>query len=219
MKENKNPFYYESRWIHKLETREHWNSYWIQQKLIEDFVKKDENILEIGVGSAFCSNYLKSRGFSITTLDIDKDKKPDIIANICTDKVDYTCDVILAFEVFEHIPFACFSKVLSKISKQNVKKIILSIPESKFYFLKFNLKILNKELSFQIPVTRNKLPQFLKRRYKLCKTHNWELNYSHKYTRRKLENLFLENGFYILKTIKSKQNNHVFFVLQNKRLN
>jgi len=72
----KNTFYYESEWIHKLETKEHWNSYWIQQKLIEEFVHKDENLLEIGVGSGFCSNYLKSRGFSITTLDIDKDKKP-----------------------------------------------------------------------------------------------------------------------------------------------
>lgn len=216
---SKNPFHYESEWIHKLETKEHWHSYWIQQKLIEEFVNKDDNILEIGIGSAFCSNYLKSRHYPVTTLDIDKDKNPDIVANICTDKVDYTYDVILAFEVFEHIPFSCFSRVLSKISSQNVKKIILSIPERKFYLLKFSLKILNKELSFQVPLTRNKLPQLFKKRYKLYKTHNWELNYSSKYTRKKLENLFSKNGFEILESVKSNQNNHVFFVLRNKRLN
>ena len=214
-----NPFYYESKWITKLETKEHWNSYWIQQRLIEDFVKENESLLEIGVGSGFCSNYLRSKGFSVTTLDIDKDKNPDIVANICTDKINYTYDAILAFEVFEHIPFPCFSKVLSEISKQNVRKVILSIPESKFSFLKLNLKILGKEFSFQFSITRKKLPNFLKKKYKLCKAHNWELNYSNKYTFKELEKLFIKKGFKILKTIRSKVNNHVFFVLENNRFN
>ena len=44
---------YSSNWIHKLETREHWLSYWYQIKLMEGHVKQKDSLVEIGIGSGF----------------------------------------------------------------------------------------------------------------------------------------------------------------------
>ena len=74
---------YSSEWIQSLETKQHWEFYWYQQKLMEGLlVPGQDDILELGKGSGFAANYCSSQGLAITTLDIDEDKKPDIVANI-----------------------------------------------------------------------------------------------------------------------------------------
>ena len=76
--EYKNKTYkYGAEWTKNLESYEHWGFYWYQQKIMEGFTKwhKSETILEIGVGSGFTSNYCRNKGFKVTTLDIDDDKK------------------------------------------------------------------------------------------------------------------------------------------------
>ena len=78
---------YSTSWIYKLETEQHWRLYWHQQKLMEGKVKPGDSVLEIGVGTGFTANYLRSKGVNVTTLDIDADKKPDIVANIVTYKL------------------------------------------------------------------------------------------------------------------------------------
>jgi len=206
----KNDFYYENDWIRKLESEIHWRSYWRQQFLIKKFANQEDRLLEIGVGSSFCTNYLRSRGYSVTTLDIDRGKNPDIVANICTDYVDYNYDVILAFEIFEHIPFKCFGKVLHNISEGETHFIIMSVPEKRIGLFDLRLKFLNKSIGFGVHVPVNKLPGFLRKRCKLWKAHNWEINYSRKYSFETLEGLFLNRGFTIAHCFKSKINNHVF---------
>ena len=63
---------YSSNWIHKLETREHWLSYWHQIKLMEGYVEQKDSLVEIGIGSGFTSNYLRSKKVDVLTIDIDK---------------------------------------------------------------------------------------------------------------------------------------------------
>ena len=44
---------YSSDWINKLETREHWLSYWHQIKLMEGIIKPNDSLIEIGIGSVY----------------------------------------------------------------------------------------------------------------------------------------------------------------------
>jgi uncharacterized UPF0146 family protein len=85
---------------------------------MKNYLKSKDTILEIGIGTSFTANYLKSKRFSVTTFDIDEEKKPDIVGNIVKynwDTINF--DHILAFEVFEHIPFAEFKQALIKLKK------------------------------------------------------------------------------------------------------
>ena len=51
---------YATDWINNLEKKEHWLLYREQQSILREFVKKGDNVLEIGPGTGFCCNYLKS---------------------------------------------------------------------------------------------------------------------------------------------------------------
>ena len=74
---------YGADWTSYLESYEHGGEYWYQQKIMEGFTEwyKGATILEIGVGSGFTSNYCRNKGFKVTTLDIDDDKKPKFRQN------------------------------------------------------------------------------------------------------------------------------------------
>ena len=96
---------YSSNWIHKLETREHWLSYWHQLKLMEGHVEQKDSLVEIGIGSGFTSNYLRSKKVEVLTIDIDKEKSPDIVSDAASFKPDKNYDHFCAFEVFEHMGF------------------------------------------------------------------------------------------------------------------
>ena len=91
---------YSSDWIYKLENELHWMYYWKQQEQLSQILHPGESILEIGVGSGFTSNYLKAKGYRVTTIDIDEEKKPDIVANIVTHNFADKFDHVIAFEVF-----------------------------------------------------------------------------------------------------------------------
>ena len=97
---------YSTDWIHNLESKKHWQLYWHQQKLLENRISVNDKILEVGVGSGFTANYLKSKGFNVKTVDIDQNKNPDIVKNIVyTEPKFFNFDVLLAFNIFEHIPY------------------------------------------------------------------------------------------------------------------
>ena len=98
-------YHYSSHWIHELESETHWRLYWRQQKLMRDLVSAGDRVLEIGVGTGFTANYLRSKGVHVTTLDIDAEKQPDIVANVAQFDFPELYDAILAFEVFEHLPY------------------------------------------------------------------------------------------------------------------
>ena len=105
---------YSTDWIYSLESEEHWRLYWHQQELMQNKILPGQRILEIGFGSGFTANYLRSKGIEVVTLDIDLEKKPDIVANVVL--YDFQeigrFDHVLAFEVFEHIPYSEFEEVV-----------------------------------------------------------------------------------------------------------
>ena len=122
---------YSAEWIKKLETEKHWRLYWQQMALMQNKVKSGHQVLEIGVGSGFTANYLRSRGVNVTTMDIDERKKPDIVTNIVNhDWTGMQFDHILAFEVFEHIPFNEFENLLNQFHTVCKSNLFFSVPRS-----------------------------------------------------------------------------------------
>ena len=103
-------------------------SYWHQIKEIVDL--KPENVLEIGIGNGFVSQYLKNRNINIVTLDIDERLKPDISGSILDIPfADESFDTIAAYEVLEHLPYDNVKKALSEIYRVSQKHAIISLPD------------------------------------------------------------------------------------------
>src|SRR5690606_34178327 len=133
---------YSSDWINNLETRRHFNWYHIQAELVYMFCQRWERILEIGVGTGLVSDLLANRGWNIKTLDIDEGKRADYHQNALDfDYKKNDINVIMAFEIFEHIPLETFMKLIEKISNHGVDRIYFSVPFNKRRVLHLDLKL------------------------------------------------------------------------------
>ncbi|MFC2104105.1 class I SAM-dependent methyltransferase [Bacteroidota bacterium] len=196
---------YESEWIKHLESEEHWRSYWHQQKLMESLVKPGENILEIGIGSGFTADYLKSKNINVKTIDIDKEKGPDIVANIVEYEFSDKYDHVLAFEVFEHIPYDDFEHVLQKLYNCTNQCLFLSIPinEKTWIFNELYLHVLGN-IRFGITTRRNKLT---------TNNHFWEVRYK-KFSKKRVEETFRKYNFIIKKKFRFRT--QLFYCLERK---
>lgn len=192
---------YSAEWIYDLESEEHWRLYWNQQKLMQNKVSYGDNVLEIGVGSGFTANYLKSKGVNVKTLDIDRGKKPDIVANLVEYQFPERYDHVLAFEVFEHIPFIEFKGVIEKISNVCKKYIFFSVPRNEKVWLHFN---------FQLPIGKREF-RFVKLRGKVTEpAHFWEIGDGY-VSINDLEQELLKCGLTIL--AKMKRFSRIFYTL------
>ena len=162
---------YSADWIWKIESQVHWIYYWHQASLVWSLVPKTEKLLEIGVGSSFLSNYLKSKNWDVTTLDIDEDKSPDLVGNIAEfDLSKLPFDVVLAFEIFEHLPYPVFEEAVDNLLRQHPKEIIFSVPWSKIPILEFKLKFPKfRPIQFQVLLNKKKIT---------TPAHFWELKKS-----------------------------------------
>lgn len=186
---------YSSDWIDEIESLVHWSYYWHQAKLVEQYFDKTSKILEIGIGTGFLSNYLRSKGRIINTLDIDPDKKPDICAE--ASGFNYTSlklDVVLAFEVFEHIPIPLLTQLLNQLYVGQVPNLLFSVPWNDTKFLDFNCKLPRLpqfKLTPQIPKFKISTP-----------AHFWELSLFNKeqgekklITEKKLKEILTLSGY------------------------
>jgi len=122
------------------DSKERFISYWTQ---INEIIKLNpKEVLDIGIGNGFVSNYLKKRGINLTTLDIDKRLNPDIVGSVL--KLPFankSFNVVTCYEVLEHLPYKDFNKALSEISRVSRPYAILSIPDANRVY----------RLSIQIP--------------------------------------------------------------------
>jgi len=176
---------YSATWINELESESHWRRYWKQQDLLKNYLALGESVMEIGVGSGFTANYLRSKGYSVTTFDIDAEKQPDILGNIVTHDFDETFDHILSFEIFEHIPYNEFVGALPKIRKLCRKSLCFSVP------------IARREvaaLSFKFPKFNKKNFSWSARNKSIWDFHFWEIDFKGM-TQEKLLSDLRANGF------------------------
>jgi SAM-dependent methyltransferase len=144
---------YRTAWINSLEPEFHWRLYWRQMKIMEKLVLPGQHVLEIGVGTGFTANYFRSKGVEVTTMDIDAEKKPDIVANVVSFEFKQVYDHILAFEVFEHIPFDIFAPLIKKLSRVCKNQLFLSVPRNEMVLMRGTLKLPGlREFAFAIRV-------------------------------------------------------------------
>jgi len=196
---------YSSAWIQQLESERHWRYYWHQQKIMEGLVAPGDHVLEIGVGTGFTSNYLRSKGVKVTTLDIDSEKRPEIHANIVTYNFDQVYDHILAFEVFEHIPFNEVERLFCRLSKVCRKYLFISIPRNERTFIR---------IEFWLPVLKQRTLHLslLKRRI-TDPHHHWEMDWK-KITRKIFYQMIKKAGYELV--LQKIFWNNIYLVLKLK---
>jgi 2-polyprenyl-3-methyl-5-hydroxy-6-metoxy-1,4-benzoquinol methylase len=201
---------YSSDWIYELESKEHWSQYHEQAFLIMKYIHPHETILEIGKGSGFLSNYLKSKGYTVTTFDIDEEKKPDIVGNIVNHEFNRKFNHIVGFEVFEHIPYKMFEQALKNLHNSCDGTIILSVPKNEKVWATISIKTLLFTCKFRISTRRKKMT---------AENHFWALEYKNFTIKRLKESLkkasfdFVESKqldsayFFVFKKMKIEQSN------------
>lgn len=190
-------------------------SYYHQIKTVSDL--KPKNVLEIGIGNGFVSNYLKSIDIEVSTCDFDKTLNPDIISDIRDiNAPDNSFDLVLAAEILEHLPFDDdLDKALSELARITKKHVVISIPYRSTGF----------EFVFKIPFIRTLfkrdfLDMYLRvpmrfQGFENSGQHYWEID-SRKYSLRRVKKK-LEKYFIIKKAFSPVLNKyHYLFVLEKK---
>jgi 2-polyprenyl-3-methyl-5-hydroxy-6-metoxy-1,4-benzoquinol methylase len=178
----------DSTWIKDLEHELHWRLYWQQQFLMKDLIRPGDHLLEIGPGTGFTSNYLRSKCMHVTTLDFTPGMKPDIVANMLTYEFPDQYDAVMAFEVFEHVPFDKISEAMPRIVSACRRYLFFSVPKNtKTPFF----------LELKLPRMRaRKWAWSTKRGRPMTTNHFWEVDYNG-VSLADLENLVTANGLQI----------------------
>ena len=182
-------------------------SYWHQINELREL--EPDSILEIGIGNGMVSNYLKQRGYNVTTMDIDERLKPDKVGSILHIPFsDKFFEVVACFEVLEHLPYENFAKALSEIHRVTIKYVVLSLPDvTKVYRLNIQVPKIG-ELKRLISIPRFKIPK-----HEFNGEHYWEIGkagYSLKRIVRDIE----KAGFEVIKSYQVfEMPYHRFFIL------
>lgn len=185
-----------------------WVSYFHQ--INETLKLSPVDILEVGVGDGVFGSYIKNNTkINYQSMDLLKELNPDIVGNI--NKIplaDNSVDLVVAFEVLEHLPFEDLAKSLEEIRRVTRKNAIISLPH-------FGPAI---KLSFKLPFLKEiKLACkfFFPLKHKFNGEHYWEIgkfNFGVFKIRRMLKNFFeIKNEF-----IPFENQYHHFFVLEKK---
>jgi hypothetical protein len=155
----------------RYDDRERWMSYWHQIRVV--LAVKPKTVLEIGPGSGVFRNYLRSAGVTVKTLDIDKTRDVDFVADIT--KLDETLpkgmtfDAVCAFQVLEHLPFDQFETCLAGIARRANPNVFISLPYRGLH-LRFAMWWGDHFLTLGHKI-------MLPWRQKPCPEHYWELGY------------------------------------------
>lgn len=185
-------------------------------------VKKNNvlNLLEIGKGNGFVSDFLKKAGVEITTLDINPNLKPDICGsatNLEEVLSGKKYDWVLCAEVLEHVPFEMAKEILAQISKVANVGAIITVPRCQRIFLKIQANVVISKIPFfkGKGADINWLLSKLGGR-DISECHHWEIGHSKETQLAKFKDL-LEEDFKIERTwIYKHCPYHQFFVLKTK---
>jgi len=155
---------------------------------------------------------LKKHDIKIDTVDIDEELKPDYVASVLDLPFnDNKYDVVVAFQVLEHIPFDKFSQAISEMRRVGIRYLIISLPDAKKWW----------EYAFYIPFLGQKRflikrPRIRPRIHQFDGEHHWEIS-KKGFSLEKIKLEFKEQNLELVKTYFVPENfYHRFFVLKIK---
>ena len=107
-----------------------WISYWYQIQCVIRCQAK--TVLEIGPGTGILTWYLRERlGMHVVTADIDASRRPDVVCSVTELSRHFApgqFDLVCAFQILEHLPYAEFQPALREMSKISRKRVAISLP-------------------------------------------------------------------------------------------
>jgi hypothetical protein len=196
-------------------TRNRWFSFWYQLSEIMSLPVK--SILEIGPGNKIVYDILKKMGYDIKTYDNDPELNPDYLGDINQiDKAKIAeCDIVVAFQMFEHIPYKDFLESLIKLKKISRKYLYVSLPYTNKNSRFFSLNI----LSYPLPsINFSFIRKYISKKidWIFNGIHYWELGTK----QNSIETLELdlnERGWIIKKKFMAPENPYHYFFLCEKK--
>ena len=202
-----------AHYYNHYDTIDRFISYFYQSKIVRNIGYG--SILEVGVGNKTLTNYLKQNGFDVTCCDFDKNLCPDYVADVRQlPFADNSFDIVLAFEVLEHLPWDDFEKALSELRRVSRKNVILSIPYSSATFgLVVHFPLIERLLKKPfVELLFLRIPYFF-RPHKFLGEHYWEMG-KKGFPKRKVTQI-IQKRFTNIKEIRPVLNPiHYFFVLE-----
>ncbi len=184
------------------------STYWHQ--IQEVLITKAKDVLEIGVGNHFVSEYLNKRGIKVITLDIDERINPDVAGSVLElPFANRSFNAVACYEVLEHLPYKDVNKALSEIYRVSNSHVILSIPDiNRVYRLNVQIPKIG-EIKRLIP-----FPSLEKPIHNFNGEHCWEIGKASYSLDRIVEDI-KKVGFKIEKTYRVfEMPYHRFFILK-----
>lgn len=107
-------------------------SYWHQ---IDETTKLGGRVLEVGIGNGTVTAVLRARGLDVTTVDVDKELGPDVVADIRELPFpNRAFDTVLSSEVLEHLPWAHLPTALGELARVADRAVVVSVPNTDVAF-------------------------------------------------------------------------------------
>lgn len=187
-------------------------SYWHQ---INEVLKlKPKTVLEIGIGTSLVSDYLKKQGICVVTVDINLKLRPNIAASILNLPIKgNSFDIVICFQVLEHIPFEYFSPAIGELQRITKKYVLISLPNRKRHFY-LCIKIypgIQKELKFTLPYLS--LPRHI-----FDGEHYWEIG-KKGFPLQKVNEIIKQNALQLRRDyrVPEKPLHHIFVLEKNEK--
>lgn len=98
------------------------------------------SILEIGPGSGYFSTITRALGYETSTADIDPDYGPDYLGDIRDLEISEKFDIVVGFEVLQHLPFDDVGRMLKKLSDLSSNYVFVSVP-SRVHHLRIGIAL------------------------------------------------------------------------------
>ncbi len=189
----------------KYESEARFSSYYHQVKSTLEL--KPKTVLEVGCGSRAFLSLIKSYGVKAYSLDLDENLKPTICASILNLPLkDNAVDVVVAFQVLEHLPFDSFQSCLSEMARVSKKAVVISLPDFGNFGITLTIPFV-RQLNF----TFSALP--FRPKHKFDGEHYWEINKSG-YPLSKITSVIKKSGLNCSESMLNPYNPyHRFFIM------
>lgn len=175
------------------------------------------SVIEVGIGPGMVSAALRTLGVSVTTVDVQAELNPDIVASVTDLPLkNGAADVALCCQVLEHLPFEGLEKGLKELARVATMGVVISLPDiTPYYEVRLRLPRL-REIHWT--GTRRRCPP---KAY--CEQvwqrdgHYWEIGYPETPLRR-IEQSIAESGLDLVRTWRvPDMHYHRFFALRPRR--